>query len=115
LTIEGNYSVKIIGEIDLQVYADAERIHQVSTNFVNNAMKYAPGSNEILINIERIDDSAKISVTDNGSGIAHDKIPYLFERYYRVDSTSSQKTGLGLGLYICSEIIKKHEGQIGVE
>ncbi|MBC7418321.1 MAG: PAS domain-containing protein [Pedobacter sp.] len=115
LAIEGNYSIKIIGANDLQVCADAERIYQVITNFVSNAIKYAPNSKEILISIERIDSCAKISVIDSGPGIPQDKTPHLFDRYYRVDPTGSQKSGLGLGLYICSEIIKKHGGQLGVE
>ncbi|MFP5080858.1 ATP-binding protein [Pedobacter sp. JCM 36344] len=115
LIIDDNYSIETIGAIDLEVCADAERIHQVITNFVSNAVKYAPDSKEIVINIERIDAGAKISVIDKGPGIAQYKTAQLFDRYYRVDPTISQKSGLGLGLYICSEIIKKHGGKIGVE
>ena len=58
---------------------------------------------------------AKISVIDHGPGIAPEMLPYLFDRYFRVDSSGSQYSGLGLGLYICAEIIKKHNGQIGVD
>jgi signal transduction histidine kinase len=58
---------------------------------------------------------AKISVSDKGPGIPSEKIPHLFDRYYRVDSGGFQFSGLGLGLYISSEIIKKHGGVIGVD
>lgn len=57
----------------------------------------------------------KVSVTDHGPGIEKEKIPYLFDRFYRADSSSGQYSGLGLGLYIAAEIIKRHQGEIGVE
>jgi signal transduction histidine kinase len=56
---------------------------------------------------------AKISVKDNGPGIAPDKLPHLFSRYYRADYSGIQYSGLGLGLYISSEIVRKHGGKIG--
>jgi two-component system CheB/CheR fusion protein len=109
------FNIKIEGDLDLQVFADAQRIDQVIVNFVNNAIKYAPGSKEILITIEKIDNLAKVSVTDKGEGIAASKFPHLFDRYFRVDGSGSQYSGLGLGLYISAEIIKRHEGEIGVD
>ena len=112
LILDGGYSIKMEGDIFLEVQADSERICQVIVNFVNNAIKYAPRSMDILIEIEAVHGSAKISVIDKGTGIPEDMIPYLFDRYYRVAATS-QKTGLGLGLFICSAIIKEHGGQIG--
>jgi len=87
----------------------------VVTNFINNAIKYAPNSRLIEIKISATEQAAKVTVTDHGEGIAADKIPHIFDRYYRVDSSGSQYSGLGLGLYICAEIIKKHEGTIGVD
>ena len=76
---------------------------------------YAPGSKEILITIEKVNSVAKVSVTDSGPGIPADKIPNLFDRYFCVDDSGSHYSGLGLGLYICGKIIKRHEGQIGVD
>ncbi len=108
------YTITTEGDMDVEVYADAVRIEQIMVNFINNAIKYAPKSKAIRINIEKINDTAKISVSDNGPGIPPEQLRYLFDRYYRVDSSESQHTGLGLGLYICAEIIKKHKGQIGV-
>ena len=83
--------------------------------FVNNAVKYAPHSKEILIRIEKVNNMAKVSVIDKSPGISPEKIPHLFDRYYRVDSSGSQYSGLGLGHYISAEIIKKHSGEIGVD
>lgn len=111
--IEDMYTIITEGEIELQVYADAERINQVVINFVNNAIKYAPKSKEIRINIEKVNDMAKVSVTDKGPGIYPDKLTHLFDRYYKADNSGVQYSGLGLGLYISAEIIKKHSGRIG--
>ncbi|MGY4537654.1 PAS domain S-box-containing protein [Mucilaginibacter sp. UYNi724] len=111
---EGIYIIKTEGDTDVEVYADAARIDQVVINFVNNAIKYAADSKEIRILIEKVNDMAKVSVIDKGPGIPPDKLLHLFDRFYRVDSSGSQYSGLGLGLYISAEIIKKHNGQIGV-
>jgi PAS domain S-box-containing protein len=112
---EGIYTIKTECDNEIKVLADESRVDQIVVNFVNNAIKYAPLSKEILIKIEKINDMAKVSVIDKGPGISAEKVPHLFDRYYRVDSSGSQYSGLGLGLYICSEIIKKHDGQIGVD
>jgi PAS domain S-box-containing protein len=112
---EGTYTIKTVGDLDLKVYADAMRVDQIIINFVNNAIKYAPKSKEVIIKIEKLEGFAKVSVVDKGPGIDPEKTRHLFDRYYRVDSSGSQYSGLGLGLYISAEIIKKHKGQIGVD
>ncbi len=112
----GVYSIITGGDLELEVYADGSRIDQVMINFVNNAIKYAPEEKEIHVFIEKANGMAKVSVTDRGPGIAAEKLPHLFDRYFRVDNTNGlQYSGLGLGLYICAEIIKKNEGEIGVD
>jgi PAS domain S-box-containing protein len=115
LPVEDQLCIKTEGDMTVQVYADPIRIGQVLINFLNNAIKYAPRSKEIKINIEKSNQTVKVSVIDKGPGIQPEKLPYIFDRYYRVDSNGSQYTGLGLGLYICGEIIKKHMGKIGVD
>ena len=112
---EGIYKITTKGDMNVEVYADATRIDQVVINFVNNAIKYAPESNELRISIETINNMVKVSVIDKGPGIPPEKLRYLFDRYYRVDNSGSKYGGLGLGLYICTEIIKQHHGQIGVD
>jgi len=109
----GTYTIVIDGDRDLQVYADIVRIEQVIVNFVNNAIKYAPESKMIQINVEKENGMAKVSVIDKGVGIPAEKLPRVFERYYQAESNGGQLSGLGLGLYIVSEIIKKHDGQFG--
>lgn len=99
----------------LQVYADEHAIDQVIVNLVNNAVKYAPDSKEIYLITSLEADMAKIAVKDNGPGIPAEKIPHLFDRYYRAESSGYQNAGLGLGLFISAEIIKRHGGSIGVE
>jgi PAS domain S-box-containing protein len=111
----GKHKLTIQGDLYLQVHADEHAIDQIMVNLVNNAVKYAPGSPEIFLIISKEGDAAKIAVRDTGPGIPPDKLPHLFDRYYRVEVPGFQKSGLGLGLYICSEIIKRHGGQIGVE
>ena len=115
ISIGGKHKISILGDKELQVYADEHRIDQVITNFVNNAVKYAPDTDVITLSIDREDDMVRLSVIDKGPGIAPDKLPHIFKRYYRTDYSGMQYSGLGLGLYISSEIIKRHNGQIGAD
>ena len=99
----------------IMVDADYRRIDQVMVNLINNAIKYSPQSKRVEINIMHDDKQATVSVRDFGIGINPDKLPHLFDRYYRVDALGHQFSGLGLGLYISSEIIQRHGGQIGAD
>lgn len=110
----GTHHLIVEGDETLQINADENRIEQVVVNFVNNAVKYAPDSKKIYLIVEKGDNIAKVSVKDLGPGIPQDKLSQLFDRYYRVDYSGRQYSGLGLGLYISSEIIKRHGGKIGV-
>ncbi|WP_411274213.1 ATP-binding protein [Daejeonella sp.] len=109
------YELIIEGDTALQIFADEHRIEQVVVNFVNNAVKYAPNSEMIKITISKVNGHAKISVKDFGMGIPKEQQPHLFDRYWRADHSGAQYSGLGLGLYICAEIVKRHGGQIGVD
>jgi PAS domain S-box-containing protein len=111
----GKFKVKITGDKDIEVIADEHRIEQVVINFVNNAIKYAPDSDSIILAISRTGQHARVSVSDSGPGIAQDDLPQLFDRFYRSGPDTEHYSGLGLGLYISAEIIKKHDGQIGVD
>lgn len=115
VTAAGKHRIITEGEKDIEVEADSERVQRVIVNFVNNAVKYAPLSQEILVRVERMPGTVRLSVIDKGPGIAADKVPHVFERFYRTDDEGGQYSGLGLGLYISAEIIKKHGGEIGVE
>ena len=115
IRIEDKYHIKYEGERSIIIIADQHKIDQVLINFVNNAIKYAPESYEIVIRVDKIKDYTKISVIDKGPGIPPQSLDKLFNRYYRVDGDNNQISGLGLGLYICAEIIRRHGGEIGVE
>ena len=113
-----NIEQKIIiqGDITQVVEADNQQVGQVMINFITNAIKYAPKSAEITITAKKLSDhEIKISVKDQGPGIAKEKQTHLFERYYRTNYQGQKFTGLGLGLYISSDIIKRHGGTIGVD
>ncbi|HWD87384.1 MAG TPA: ATP-binding protein [Mucilaginibacter sp.] len=115
VALDGTHKIVTDGDTEIEIFADPERIEQVLVNFINNAVKYAPHSREILISVYKENKAVRFAVSDKGPGIAAEKVPHLFQRYYRVDSQGIQFSGLGLGLYISSEIVKKHGGQIGVE
>jgi signal transduction histidine kinase len=87
----------------------------VLVNLVNNAVKYAAGSFEIVIDAKQINGLTKVSVSDFGKGIAHENLTHLFDRYFRLSNDNNKTSGLGLGLYISAEIIRLHGGEMGVE
>ncbi len=115
ITSIAQHRLTITGINSQVIYADEQLIEQVIVNLLSNAVKYAPHTEEIKIDISSTDDCARVCVTDSGPGIAADKKQYVFERYFRADQSSSSVPGLGLGLYITAEIIRKHNGDIGVE
>ena len=112
--LAGNHELIVQGDELIKVYADENRIDQVVVNLVNNAVKYAANSKEIYLIITKENGYLKIAVKDNGPGIPEEQIPHLFDRYWRADHTGRNYSGLGLGLFICAEIIKRHDGEIGV-
>jgi len=115
LMLSGSHKINVTGDLDLEVYADEQKINQVVVNIVNNAIKYAVNTVEINIQVRKENKVAKILVIDFGPGIEKEKLPHVFERYFRSDYAGIQFSGLGLGLYISAQIIKQHGGEIGVE
>ena len=83
-------------------------------NLISNAVKYSPDRKEIIVCGERKDDRVVVSVTDFGIGLTEDDQKKVFERFYRVN-TNTFSPGLGMGLYISSEIIKEHNGKIEIK
>ncbi|MDB5013655.1 MAG: hypothetical protein JWQ25_1857 [Daejeonella sp.] len=115
ISLQSEYKILFKGNHDLKVVADLIKIDQILINLVNNAVKYAPESKEIQIEVRQTNNMAKVFVTDKGKGITPEHMANLFTRYYRVDKDMFKTSGLGLGLYVSSEIIKRHGGQMGVE
>lgn len=100
---------------ELLVYADRERIEQVINNLLTNGIKYSPGEKYIRIWAGIEGNSVIVRVKDRGMGIPEDKQAAVFEQFFRVDPDLGQGVpGLGLGLFICTDIIRRHQGEIGV-
>jgi len=99
----------------LIVEADQQRIDQVIINLVSNAIKYSPNANQIIVRASTAAGKAKISVQDFGIGIEKEQQERIFTRFYRVENLASHMSGLGIGLYISHEIVKRHHGKLWVE
>lgn len=104
------FQVKKGCEAPLTVYADKEKIKQVVTNLISNAIKYGINNGSIQASFYRMDGkNVLIEISDNGIGISEDHLPRVFERFYRTDHARSRKIGgSGLGLSICKHIIEAH-------
>jgi PAS domain S-box-containing protein len=101
---------------ELVVLADRGRLVQVLTNLLENALKYSPLGGPIHVAVTRAGTEALVSVSDQGIGIPADQQPHLFERFFRArNAPVSGFGGLGLGLFICRDIIERHGGRIWVE
>ena len=105
--------------MDLQakknIVADRERIEQVLTNLMANAIKYSPQADKIVVTSAAGNGMVTICVQDFGIGVSQEMQANIFNRYFRVDNKSVKNSqGLGLGLYIATEIVKLHEGTISV-
>lgn len=98
----------------LFINADKNRILQVLTNLISNASKYAPLTDKIEINVSQKDKDVIVSVKDYGRGISEADSKKIFNRFYRVQG-DTKTIGLGLGLYICKDIIEAHNGTLNVQ
>lgn len=109
-----SFTIKKIGKAGRNIFGDEMRIEQVIVNFLTNAIKYSPGTN--LIEIKVVADPGKIyvGVKDFGIGMTEKHFDNVFDKYYRVEETSLRFQGLGMGLFICKQIIERHGGEIGV-
>jgi two-component system phosphate regulon sensor histidine kinase PhoR len=103
-------------EYPITVFADKEKIRQVITNLVENALKYGKEDGNIVASIYKTDEEhVLIEISDDGIGIAEEHLPRIFERFYRTDRGRSRDVGgTGLGLAICKHIIEAHEQTIHV-
>jgi len=114
ITLTHKLLIERTGEV--HAYGDRDHIEQVLTNLLNNAIKYSPQANKVVIHVTTNQDYATISVQDFGIGIAEAYQQKIFERFYHIaDPMESTFPGLGIGLYISREIIQRHNGSIWVE
>lgn len=99
----------------LIIDGDELRLEQALRNLLQNAIKYSPDGGTITVRIERRDDRACVSVTDQGIGISHDSLSHLFQRFYRAHPADMQHiSGMGIGLYVVKQIIDLHGGAVEV-
>jgi PAS domain S-box-containing protein len=102
----------------LLVLADADRLGQVLTNYLTNALKYSEPGRPVAVTVRRLEAHVRIEVRDQGPGLTPEQRERLFERFYRVpdiEVMSGSGVGLGLGLYISKTIVEQHGGVVGVE
>lgn len=110
------HNFKFSSNLSVVVEADKDRIGQVLINFISNAIKYAPDSKIIDIDTAINDKMITVSVKDYGIGINKVNQKKVFNRFFREEGTDEKTfSGFGIGLFIASDIIKKHNGRIGVE
>lgn len=95
---------------------DGDRLAQVFTNLVDNALKFTPANGRVTLSAARAGAKMEISITDTGAGVPSDALPRLFDRFYHVDASRAggDKHGAGLGLAIVKEIVEAHNGRISV-
>jgi signal transduction histidine kinase len=97
-----------------QVMGDGDRLAQVLTNLVSNALKYTPNGGQVWIRTQINHGGVEVIVQDTGVGIPPEDLPRIFERFYQVDKARGPRRGTGLGLPIAHEIVKAHQGRIAV-
>lgn len=109
------HQIKLEDPGQLSYTGDRLRLEQVVNNFLSNAIKYSPGASEVLMKCWVEENGLIVSVKDFGIGIEQEHLKHLFDRYYRIDNTEMRFEGLGLGLFISSEILKRHSGSFWIE
>jgi signal transduction histidine kinase len=110
-----NIGVSVDGT-ETHVNADKDRVNQVLTNLISNAIKYTPENGEIRVLVKDTGQSGIVVLEDNGIGIPEKDLPFIFERFYRTDKSRSRSTGgAGIGLTIAKSIVSAHGGTIKAE
>jgi PAS domain S-box-containing protein len=109
-----DYKILKKGNADRIVSGDRYRLIQVVTNYLSNGIKYSKGSTEVELHMKNDERNITVSVKDKGLGISKDQLPYIFNRFFRAEKTKNLE-GVGLGLYLCRQIIKAHNGNVWAE
>lgn len=100
------------------IEADADRITQVISNYLTNALKYSSIERPVFVRLKRCDDSVRLEVADQGQGIPPEHLGQMWDIFHRVPGIEVQSgsgVGLGLGLHIVRELVERHGGQVGAE
>ncbi len=111
-----SHRIRVEGQTRAVVLGDKDRVGQVLINLLTNAIRYAPNADKVIVRLSADPENACVSVQDFGPGIAREHQQRIFERYYQVSESGYHPfAGLGIGLYLANEIIKRHQGSISVE
>ena len=103
-------------ETDAKLLAREDLFQEIIQNLLDNAIKYTPEGGKIAVSCEEKDSIIEIEVQDNGNGIAPEHLPYIFDRFYRVDKARARQSGgNGIGLSLVKFLVKLFEGKISVE
>ncbi len=111
-----SHTVEQKGELKAKVFADSARINQVLVNLISNAIKYSPDADQVLVTLSKTKERVIVSIQDFGMGIPKDEQNRIYERFFRAKGKKEGKIpGLGLGLFISTEIVKQHGGDLWVD
>jgi PAS domain S-box-containing protein len=114
--IHPSHTLVVRGAVQTSLLGDRDRLGQVFTNLISNAIKYSPDAETVEIDLDASPETVTIRVHDHGIGILREQRDKIFERFYRTDGPKQRVIpGLGMGLYIVAEIIKRHGGTITVD
>jgi signal transduction histidine kinase len=102
----------VITRISAPVSGDPARLHQVITNLLNNSLKFTPRGGRVVVRLAQEESNAVLTVTDSGSGIRPEVLPFVFERFRQASAADTRAGGLGLGLAIVKHIVEMHEGTV---
>jgi signal transduction histidine kinase len=97
------------------VIADSSRLHEILANLIDNAIKYSPKQTAVGISFGQTNGFAQIKISDQGFGIPQEAKAHLFEKFYRVNRSSSEPKGTGLGLFVTKELVERQGGKIWFE
>ncbi len=111
---QNGFEITLESTEDAQICADQEKLSQVMHNFINNAVNYSGESKKVIIRQKMLENAVRIEVQDFGVGIERDKLPQIFDRYYRGERTKRDVVGTGLGLSIVKQILELHSFRFGV-
>ncbi|MBS7564842.1 PAS domain S-box protein [Mucilaginibacter sp. Bleaf8] len=109
------HHISIEGQTGQTVEADFSRLEQVLINLLSNAIKYSPQASQISVKLHSDSENVTVSITDYGMGISKEEQELIFDRFYRADNLHYAFQGMGIGLYICKQIIDEHQGRLWVE
>jgi signal transduction histidine kinase len=113
LAIDKDISISFEADADLSIHGDPERLFQVLSNLIGNAIKFTPRLGTVGVRAKSVGDEIVFTVRDSGEGIPKENLPHVFDRYWTVKD--GNPTGTGLGLYITQGIVEAHGGRIVAE